>query len=77
MRSTHRCLASVRLIDASFKCVLLQVVFCWLYTQSPNGTPLEDISRMMLSKRRVRKNIHLQPNVAAFIDDWNRKAASK
>lgn len=53
------------------------VVFCWLYTQSPNGTPLEDISRIMLSKRRVRKNIHLQPNVAAFIDDWNRKAASK
>jgi len=48
------------------------VVFCWLFTQSPHSDP-EAIAREMEFRRKVRKNIHLQPNVALFVKEHQRK----
>mmetsp|Transcript_78763 Transcript_78763/g.154025 ORF Transcript_78763/g.154025 Transcript_78763/m.154025 type:complete len:253 (-) Transcript_78763:112-870(-) len=45
------------------------VVFCWLVTQSPGAKP-SDIAQSMINKRKVRKNLHLQHNTAAFHEEF-------
>jgi len=45
------------------------VVFCWLFTQlHPSMKPVV-IARSMESKRKVRKNIHLQSIVSIFCEE--------
>ena len=41
------------------------VVFCWLFSRNPEANPAE-LADSMRRKRKVRKSLHLQPNVAAF-----------
>lgn len=42
------------------------VVFCWLASQKPDMEP-EAITRSMLSRRKVRKKLHIQPSVRSFL----------
>ena len=42
------------------------VVFCWLASQRPDAEP-DVITRHMLSRRKVRKNLHSQSNVKGFL----------
>ena len=42
------------------------VVFCWLASQKPDMEP-EAITRSMLSRRKVRKTLHVQPTVRSFL----------
>lgn len=52
------------------------VAYCWMLTQNPDLDPKE-ISRSLESKRRVRKNIHLQRNTAMFRDELLRQLKEK
>lgn len=45
------------------------VVFCWLISQNHNISP-EIIASDMMKKRKVRKNLHLQPNIATFYSEY-------
>jgi atypical dual specificity phosphatase len=53
------------------------VVFCWLFTQLHSSVKTVAIVRSMESKRKVRKNIHLQSIVSKFCEEHARSAATR
>lgn len=49
------------------------VAFCWLFTQHHSDMEMASIARFMESKRKVRKDLHMQPSVSMFCEEHTKE----